>query len=330
MENFIAYREAGPKDIKMISTLVLTVFNQFVGPGYSKAGQSVFGSYVEPDNIVKRLNNRSSFIIVALYHQEIVGTIEMKNGNHISLLFVHPEYQRLGIARKLILIAIQKASKVTSISEITVNSSPYAVDIYKKLGFQQLDQELEKDGIKYVPMKKYLLISVGKLAKIFGISRTTLLYYDSIGLLKPAKRNESGYRLYEESDLERLKQILVFREVGLSLEDISSLLSADNLNISAQLFRRLKDLNSEIENIRSQQDIIVKLLKNCKIHEVREKLDRDDWIRFVEEAGIEQDKMMEWHSQFEKSSPEQHDNFLKMLNFSDEEIKGLKKRIKNL
>jgi DNA-binding transcriptional MerR regulator len=62
--------------------------------------------------------------------------------------------------------------------------------------------------------------TVGKLAKEFGLSRTTLLYYDEIGLLVPTERSASNYRLYSESDRTRLANICRFRETGLSLLEI--------------------------------------------------------------------------------------------------------------
>ena len=156
MEQFIQFREAQLEDIKSISDLVLSVFDKYVGPGYSPEGQSVFHSYVQPDAIEKRFNDGYSFISVALHEKEIIGAIEVKNGNHISALFVDDRYHKMGVATHLISMAIEKASNISSITEITVNSSPYAVDIYKKLGFLQLDKELERDGIRHTPMKKYL------------------------------------------------------------------------------------------------------------------------------------------------------------------------------
>ena len=169
-------------------------------------------------------------------------------------------------------------------------------------------------------------ISVGKLAKMFNLSRTTLLYYDSIGLLKPSERSESGYRLYDKTDMERLRQIVMYREVGLPLDDIPPLLSADNFNISAMLLKRLNDLNQEIESIKSQQDIIISLLKNCKLFVIKN-LNKNDWVRLVKIAGIDEYRLHEWHAQFERHSPEQHGNFLKMLEFSDAEITDMRMRL---
>lgn len=56
--------------------------------------------------------------------------------------------------------------------------------------------------------------SVGKVSKMFGISRTALLYYDKIRLLSPASRSASGYRLYSQADITRLKQIFILKNAG--------------------------------------------------------------------------------------------------------------------
>jgi len=54
--------------------------------------------------------------------------------------------------------------------------------------------------------------TIKEVSRLAGVSIRTLHYYDSIGLLSPEKETESGYRLYDDTDLERLQQILLFRE----------------------------------------------------------------------------------------------------------------------
>ena len=65
--------------------------------------------------------------------------------------------------------------------------------------------------------------TVGELARSHGLSRSTLLYYDRIGLLKPSGRTPSGYREYTDRDEERLGQICLYRRTGLSLAEIRRL-----------------------------------------------------------------------------------------------------------
>lgn len=61
--------------------------------------------------------------------------------------------------------------------------------------------------------------TVHEVSKLAGVSIRTLQYYDKIGLLHPAKYTESGYRLYDDTALEKLQQILLFRELEFSLKD---------------------------------------------------------------------------------------------------------------
>ena len=66
---------------------------------------------------------------------------------------------------------------------------------------------------------------ITQLAREFGLSRSTLLYYDQIGLLPPSGRSEAGYRSYSLSDRERLATICSYRQAGLGIEDIRRLLA---------------------------------------------------------------------------------------------------------
>lgn len=150
MEKDIQYREAQPQDVQAITELVLGVFDKYVGYGYSQEEQSVFRMYCHPNAMTTRLTEGTSFCLVAILAQKIIGMIEVRNGNHIALLFVDDRYHNNGIAKNLVTLVIEKV-KVT---DIDVNSSPYAVHIYKRMGFEQLDDEQERDGIRFIPLKK--------------------------------------------------------------------------------------------------------------------------------------------------------------------------------
>lgn len=67
-------------------------------------------------------------------------------------------------------------------------------------------------------------MKVSEVAKLTGVTVRTLHYYDEIGLLKPSKVTEAGYRLYSNADLEILQQILFFRELDFSLSDIREIM----------------------------------------------------------------------------------------------------------
>lgn len=82
--------------------------------------------------------------------------------------------------------------------------------------------------------------TVNKVCKLTGVSARTLHHYDAIGLLKPSTVTDAGYRLYDDADLERLGQIMLFKELGFSLQEIREIL--DNPE-----FDREKALDQQIE-----------------------------------------------------------------------------------
>lgn len=133
--------------------LVVESFNEFIAPGYSDEGVNEFLKYVNPESMQKRLAD-DSYALVAVIDGLMAGVIEVRSNNHIALLYVKKEYQRRGIAGKLVKSAIEKSRRSDrTIAEIEVNSSPYAVKIYEKLGFTGVDAEQTVNGIRFTPMK---------------------------------------------------------------------------------------------------------------------------------------------------------------------------------
>ncbi len=80
--------------------------------------------------------------------------------------------------------------------------------------------------------------TVGELAELAGVSVRTLHHYDDIGLLRPSGRSATGYRRYGEAELERLQQILFYRELGFPLEEIAALLDEPGTDPVAHLRRQ--------------------------------------------------------------------------------------------
>jgi ribosomal protein S18 acetylase RimI-like enzyme len=85
---------------------------------------------------------------------DIAGVIEVRDYNHISLFFVKKEYQNRGVGKKLTELAITKCREhQPAATYIDVNSSPYAVHIYEKMGFVKQSEEQIKNGIRFTPLK---------------------------------------------------------------------------------------------------------------------------------------------------------------------------------
>ena len=164
-------------------------------------------------------------------------------------------------------------------------------------------------------------ISIGKLARAFGLSRSTLLYYDSIGLLKPSGRSESRYRQYSEEDKNRLEQICTYRQMGVSLEEIKQLLEMPESRAEAILEEHLVRLSAQIRLLRKQQQAIVQILRDKKLPSKAGIMDKDTWIEILRSTGMDDEDMMRWHVEFEKSSPQAHHDFLAALGLSEQQIR---------
>jgi DNA-binding transcriptional MerR regulator len=107
-------------------------------------------------------------------------------------------------------------------------------------------------------MKTY---SISKLARACGLSRSTLLYYDRLGLLKPSGRTGSGYRYYTDADQWRLERIGHFREAGLSLKEIRAVLSSSGKPGTRLLETRLRETAQNIVGLKNRQRLLAGMLR---------------------------------------------------------------------
>jgi DNA-binding transcriptional MerR regulator len=89
---------------------------------------------------------------------------------------------------------------------------------------------------------KYMEYTVQMLGKMAGVSTRTLRYYDEIGILKPARINSSGYRIYGQKEVDRLQQILFYRELGVSLDSIKNIVTAQSFNGTLALLEHREKL----------------------------------------------------------------------------------------
>jgi len=115
-------------------------------------------------------------------------------------------------------------------------------------------------------MENKMLIS--KLALMYGVSRSTLLYYDKIGLLVPSHDKDTGYRYYSEKDKETLELIIILRETGLSLKGIKEFLNCPthlyNINLLQLKKIELQQKISELQQIECTLEKKILQLKSIK------------------------------------------------------------------
>ncbi|MGK5507684.1 MerR family transcriptional regulator [Brevibacillus formosus] len=95
--------------------------------------------------------------------------------------------------------------------------------------------------------------TVQKLGLLAGVSTRTLRYYDEIDLLKPARINSSGYRIYGQQEVDRLQQILFYRELGVSLEEIKEILDSPTFDAD----RALREHREKLLERRAQLDTLI-------------------------------------------------------------------------
>ena len=169
------------------------------------------------------------------------------------------------------------------------------------------------------------MLTVTKLARRCGLSRTALLYYESIGLMRPPQRSGGNYRCYGEADLRRLLQICAYRDAGLKLEDIRQILDRTGGDAFAVLKRRLMELDAEIGALRAHQQAILKLLESKTLRKAK-MITKQKWVSIMEGCGFSSEQMHRWHAEFERSAPEEHQEFLEFLHIPAEEIKTIREK----
>lgn len=164
------------------------------------------------------------------------------------------------------------------------------------------------------------MLTVTKLAQSCGLSRSTVLYYESIGLLRASSRSGANYRRYSDADAARLRQICIYRDAGLKLDDIRVLLDRPGNDPSALLERRLVEIDNEIGRLREHQRAILKLLRTDESFWRNNDMTKDKWVAIMKAAGFNENDMQRWHVEFEKADPAEHQQFLEYLHIPAADI----------
>jgi DNA-binding transcriptional MerR regulator len=161
-----------------------------------------------------------------------------------------------------------------------------------------------------------------------GLARASLLHYESLGLLKPAQRSASGYRLYGAEEIERLRTIRRYRDAGLSLKAIGELLgqrkSASTSEPAQILEQRLLELCKELDQLRAQQKQLARLLATPGLRNGRIGRSKAAWVAMLRRAGMSDVEMHEWHKSFEADDPRGHTAFLRSLGLDAKEVSRIR------
>jgi DNA-binding transcriptional MerR regulator len=107
--------------------------------------------------------------------------------------------------------------------------------------------------------------SVGQVAGFAGVTVRTLHHYDAIGLLRPGGRSHAGHRRYEDADLDRLQQILFYRELGFPLEEVAALLDDPDTDPQAHLRRQHELLSARITKLQEMAAAVERAMEAKKM-----------------------------------------------------------------
>jgi len=132
------------EELPQALALVERVFMRFEAPEYEPRGVDAFFAFLRDPEAIRALALYGAFI-----EGSVAGVIATRGGSHIALFFVEAERQGQGIGRAL----FDAARETCRADAMTVNASPYAVEIYRRLGFAPLSGEQVTDGIRFTPMK---------------------------------------------------------------------------------------------------------------------------------------------------------------------------------
>ena len=109
-----------------------------------------------------------------------------------------------------------------------------------------------------------MLYSIKKMSQISGVSGRTLRYYDELGLLQPKEINDVGYRKYSDAEVDKLQQILLYKQMGLKLEEIKNILENPSFDVRQALENQRKQLLLDKERLQKIIETVEKTLEGMK------------------------------------------------------------------
>lgn len=146
-------RPAEESDAESAVALVLRAFDEFIAPDYPADGIEHFYTHVTKEALVAAIND-GKIVRLATVGNRLVGVVQLRDEAHITWLYVDGACHGRGIGRQLVVSAAEQIRERTpSITEITLNSSPFAVPIYVRMGFEINGAEQIKDGMRFTPMR---------------------------------------------------------------------------------------------------------------------------------------------------------------------------------
>lgn len=135
--------------------MVWRTFLRFEASDYTEEGIQNFLDFITDRQLFHSFLQGRYQMMVALDEGCIVGVASIRNGNHLSLLFVDEAYHRRGIGRELLERFCLYLKNEAGENSMTLKAAPYAVEFYHRVGFHDVSPEEEVCGIRVTPMEKY-------------------------------------------------------------------------------------------------------------------------------------------------------------------------------
>lgn len=146
-------RSACQDDWDLAIELAWKTFLKYEGKDYSREGIQSFQEFLSDTVLYRMFSNGDYPMFVACDDDRLIGMITLRSMCHVSLLFVDEDYHRRGVGRSLMKELVEFVQKELNGWRVTVNSSPYGIGFYHKVGFKDVGPEMEKSGIRYTPME---------------------------------------------------------------------------------------------------------------------------------------------------------------------------------
>ena len=149
-------RWAAAEDWTPAMNMIWKTFMKFEAPVYTREGIRNFLDFITDEGLFASFLEGKYLMIVALDGNRIVGAASLRDGSHLSLLFVDEQYHYRGIGRRLMNCLCNFLKTEAGEEAMTLKSAPYAVKFYERIGFRATGLEESYSGIRVTPMRKVL------------------------------------------------------------------------------------------------------------------------------------------------------------------------------
>ena len=152
------------------------------------------------------------------------------------------------------------------------------------------------------------MMTVGEVSRLLGVSVRTLHYWDETGLAHPSQRSDAGYRLYSETDIMRIQQVLVYRQTGMSLADIKMVLDEPDTDAMTHLRRQRELVQGQISQLQQMLrsiDMVIDIQQSEARISVAEMaaIWGTDWDPvYTEEANAKWGDTPEWAESYQRKA----------------------------